>query len=77
MDEPISMEEALASDDKKKWEVAINDELSSMGENNSCEVAPKPKDCRIVQTKRIFKTKVEPDESVRFKARLVVKGYTQ
>lgn len=68
IDEPISMEEALASDDNKKWEVAINDELSSMGENNSCEVAPKSKDCRIIQTKRIFKTKVEPDESVRFRA---------
>lgn len=76
-DEPNSIEEALASKEKCKWQEAINSEFSSIEENLTWIVVEKPEKCNLIKTKWVFKKKKEHDDTIRYKARLVVKGYTQ
>ncbi|KAL0419100.1 UNVERIFIED_CONTAM: Retrovirus-related Pol polyprotein from transposon TNT 1-94, partial [Sesamum radiatum] len=74
--EPSSVEEALKSENSKKWLSAMAEEMKSLKDNNTWVLVPKPKTCSVVDCKWIFKIK-EEDTSKRFKARLVAKGFTQ
>ncbi|KAL0349272.1 UNVERIFIED_CONTAM: Retrovirus-related Pol polyprotein from transposon TNT 1-94 [Sesamum angustifolium] len=74
--EPSSVEEALKSENSKKWLSAMAEEMKSLKDNNTWVLVPKQKTCSVVDCKWIFKMK-EEDTSKIFKARLVAKGFSQ
>lgn len=56
----------------------MDDEMSSLAENNIWELVNRSKGKRIVQNRWILRIKTTADRTRgRFKARLVAKGYTQ
>ncbi|XP_048131572.1 uncharacterized protein LOC125314133 [Rhodamnia argentea] len=56
----------------------MEDELSMIRKNKTWELVDKPKDRKVIGVKWVFKTKLNADGSInKYKARLVVKGYTQ
>ena len=73
--EPQSYTEAMS--DSTKWRAAIKSELDFYIENETWEAGElHPGRCEI-SSKWVFKTKVNADGSLRYKARLVVRGFEQ
>ena len=75
--EPESFDEALQVEDSIKWEQAMDDEIRSPEKNDTWVLTELPAGKRALLNKWVFKIKTEPDVKRRFKARLVVKGYSQ
>ena len=72
--DPNTYEEAMASDEKELWKVAIREECTSIIRNKTFT----PTDSissRPIGSKWVFKTKRNPDGTIRHKVRLVIKGY--
>ena len=76
MGEPESVDEALQVEDLIKWEQAMDDEMRSL-EKNDTWVLRLPAGKRALLNKWVFRIKTEPNGKRRFKARSVVKGYSQ
>lgn len=73
--EPAGFEEAKLD---KNWMVAMKEELHMFEKNNTCQLVEIPQDRKVNGVKWVFKTKFNVDGSInKFKARLVVKGYSQ
>ena len=72
-----SFGEALEVEDSTKWEQAMDDEMSSLQKNNTWVLTELPTRKRALLNKWVFRIKAEPDGRRRFKARLVVKEYSQ
>lgn len=62
--------------DKAEWRKAIQEEVDALIENETWSVVDMPKGARLIDTKWVFKIKNEPT-GIRYKARLVVRGYRQ
>ncbi|GBP67411.1 Retrovirus-related Pol polyprotein from transposon TNT 1-94 [Eumeta japonica] len=78
LNDPVTVQEALQRSFRDKWIAAMNEELEAFKENNAwTEVDKVPSDKTIIQCKWVFKTKLESDNIVRYRARLVAKGFTQ
>ena len=75
--EPESFDEALQVEDSIKWEQAMDDEMRSLEKNDTWVLTELPAGKRALLNKWVFRIKSEPDGKRRFKARLVVKGYSQ
>ena len=75
-DEPQTLTEALDRD-PVEWRKAVEDELRSHAENETWEPAQLPPGRDAISSKWVFKTKVNADGSLRYKARLVVRGFEQ
>ena len=76
--DPSSVREALESPDRDSWIEAMRDELQAFEDNDAwVPVDALPSDKTLVQCKWVFKKKVDSDNSVRYKARLVAQGFTQ
>lgn len=76
--EPQTFKEAMESKEKKKWIIAMKEEMKSLNENETWKMVPLPKGRKAISCKWIYKIKRNPDGSVeRYKARLVIKGYSQ
>lgn len=76
--EPENYKEAINSSNKEKWLEAMLSEVNSLKENQTWDLINLPKGRRALPCKWVFKIKTNPDGSVdKFKARLVVKGYSQ
>ena len=70
--------EAIMSKDRSKWEEAMNEEISSLAENNVWKLVSLPPNCKAIDSRWVFRVKQKADSSVdRYKARLVAKGFTQ
>jgi hypothetical protein len=77
-EDPKTYEEAMRSIDASFWKDAVNSELESIMSNNTWELVDLPKGFKPINSKWVFRRKLRPDGTIeRFKARLVVKGYTQ
>ena len=76
--EPCSYEEAVESKDHQKWMQAMIEEIDSLLKNGTWVLVERPDGRRVVSCKWIFKRKLEAagTEKVRFKARLVARGFT-
>jgi hypothetical protein len=60
------------------WKASIQEELESIYENNVWEPVPKPKECKPIGCRYVFKKKFDENGNVaRYKTRLVAKGYAQ
>lgn len=78
LSDPVSVQQALQSPDKDKWIAAMQEELQSFEENNAWVVVDEvPQGKSLVQCKWVYKRKLNSDNSVRYRARLVAKGFTQ
>ena len=74
-EEPKIIEEALKHSD---WIVAMQEELNQFEKNKVWELVPPPEDKSVIETKWVFRNKMDEDGVVvRNKARLVAKGYSQ
>ena len=72
---PSSVEEALSN---PKWATAMQEELEALKKNNTWKLVPLPRGKKVVGCKWVFSIKHKADGSIdRYKARLVVKGFTQ
>ena len=77
-EKPESYQEVLLHDEKKEWLRAMHEEMKSLHKNNTYELIELPKGKRALKNKWVLKRKPEPNRSLpRYKARLVVKGFSQ
>ena len=64
-------------DDSIKWEQAMDDDMRSLEKNDTGVLTELLSGKRALLNKWVFRIKTEPDGKIRFKAHLVVKGYSQ
>ena len=77
-DEPRNVIEALSGLDKENWTKAMEEEMESMRSNQVWELVDLPKGRKAIGNKWVLKIKRKADGTIdKYKARLVVKGYTQ
>ena len=77
-DAPLSYAAAQRSADNAKWEEAMQEELTGLQAQGTWKVVDIPPDANLMRSKWVFKKKTDKDGNiVRYRARLVVKGYTQ
>ena len=61
---------------KNEWYKAMQEELKSLHENHTFELVKLPKGKRTLTNKWVYKLKMEESSlQLRYKARLVVKGF--
>lgn len=76
--EPRTIKEALASPESELWRAAVEEELQSHKENCTWNIVSLPHGRKTIGCKWIFKRNIdETGKVVRYKARLVVQGFTQ
>jgi hypothetical protein len=77
--EPSTYTKAVVSGDREKWVVAMQEEMQSLEKNGTWDIVRLPAGKKAVRCKWIFKRKEgsSPSEANRFKATLVVKGFSQ
>lgn len=75
---PQTYEEAEERPDRKNWKEAIEQEMKSLIENDTWEIADLPPGARAIDGKWVFKLKRKADGSIeKYKARMVAKGCAQ
>jgi transposase InsO family protein len=77
--DPLSYKDAM-NQDPDNWLPAVEDELKSHDENGTWsvqEISLLANDCKPIPGKWVFKRKLLPDGGIRFKARLVIRGFLQ
>ena len=75
---PQSVQEALGSPQKEKWQEAMDSEMKSLRENGVYELVDKPAGKKIVKSKWVLRVKTNAKGGIeKFKARVVAKGYSQ
>mmetsp|Transcript_10215 Transcript_10215/g.20434 ORF Transcript_10215/g.20434 Transcript_10215/m.20434 type:complete len:1162 (-) Transcript_10215:305-3790(-) len=77
-DVPISLPDAKLRKDAKKWIECTTDEHNSLKEMNVYEVVDLPEGRQAIQTKIVYKLKLdEANNPLRYKARICAKGFQQ
>jgi hypothetical protein len=77
-DEPLTHEQAMKSEQREAWRDAEQSEISSLKKNKVFKVVSRPSNRKIIPCKWIYKIKTDSTgKPVRYKARLVIKGYHQ
>jgi len=79
--DPTSYHEAVNGEYASSWIEAMNSEINSLLENGTWAGASlvdlKDANSNTIGSKWVFRTKLNPDNTIRYKARLVIKGYEQ
>ena len=76
--EPLTLEEALKSPYRDNWKKAMEEELNSMKKHGVWTLTEPSSDHKPIGCRWVFKLKTNPKGEIdRFRARLVVKGYSQ
>lgn len=76
--EPKTFAEAMQCQYKQKWVEAMQDEISSLQENNTWTLKGLPDGRKAIGCKWVFKIKRDANGNIqRFKARLVAQGFSQ
>ena len=78
---PLTLEEALQLPDAPRWKDAWDEEMTKLQSRSTWKVCTSskdiPSDQKPIKSKYIFKIKVNPDGSLRYKVRLCACGYSQ
>ena len=78
---PTTYAVAVNSKEKEMWKHAIQEELNSMRENKVWESVDRPKEKingrkpNTIDSRWLFKKKVETERNIKYKARLVIRGF--
>jgi hypothetical protein len=76
-DEPSCYQEAVKGSNNDKWKEAMKDEMKALERNATWDPVELPRDRKTVGCKWVYKLKKGVDDKLeRYKARLVVKGYS-
>jgi len=79
--DPFTYTEAMESPQRNHWKTAMEEESTSILLNNTFSALnsreARQLKVRPIGSKWVYKTKHNPDGSIRYKARLVIKGYEQ
>lgn len=76
--EPVTVHEAMNSENATEWTKAMSDEYQSLIKNKTWVLVDPPSNKPIVRNKWVFKIKRGPNGEIsRYKCRLVAKGYSQ
>jgi len=76
--EPSTFHEAIKSTDVSMWMTAMQEEIEALHKNNTWDLVPLPQGRKAISNKWVYKIKRDSNDQVeRYRARLVVKGYTQ
>lgn len=76
--EPENYNQAVKCDEKEKWLIAMKEEFNSLIQNKTWELIEKPKNASVIDNKWVYKIKYKSNGEIdRYKARLVVRGFTQ
>jgi hypothetical protein len=80
--EPKSFKEALQGNEKEQWTQSIKNEINNFLKRNAWEKVSREKVTmqmkrKLIKTKWIFKKKLLQDGSIKFKSRVVSKGFMQ
>jgi len=77
--EPSTYEKAVNSQECVRWQQVMDKEMTSLAANGTWELVPRPKDQKLIQCKWLYKLKegVSSSEPIKYKARLIAKGFTQ
>jgi hypothetical protein len=78
--DPVTVADALAGPHKLEWQAAMDEEIANLIKFNCFDTVSKAEALktggRLLQSKWVFKTKMQADGSVqRYRARLVAKGF--
>ena len=75
--EPLSYIDAVSGDEKELWVAAINEEITSLNKNETWSLVKKNemKSRNVLTSKWVFKKKTNADGALRYKARLVIRGF--
>lgn len=76
-DDNMTYAEAISGPEKQQWMQAMAEELQSFADNDVWDVVDSPDNVSVVQCKWVLKKKLDCDNKVRYRARLVAKGFTQ
>ena len=63
--------------DKQSWMKAMQEEMNSLQKKKTYELVELPKGKKALRNKWVFKLKKDSEKLVKYKARLVVKGFNQ
>jgi len=76
-DLPKTYDDAITGDDKKHWIPSTEEELHQLRKLGTFTLVVRPKDTNLVTSKWVFKKKINVDYTIRYKSRLVARGFTQ
>lgn len=77
-DEPLNYEQAITGPQAEQWKASMREELQALDGQEVFKIVRREPGTRCVGVKWAFKVKTDADNNpVRFKSRLVAKGYTQ
>ncbi len=75
---PQTVEEALKSENTKKWEIAMQEKYNFLVINNTWSLVPLPKGKKPISCKWVFKIKHGVDGEIElYKAKFMAKSFTQ
>lgn len=80
-EDPTNFREAMTSKNKEEWLRAIKEELKSMYDNKAWKLVYRPekivnnRKTNLLDSRWIFKRKIDENGEVKFKARLVIRGF--
>ena len=74
---PQSYPEAITSSEASEWDLAMNNEMQALEENNTFELVSPPKDKKVIGSKWVYAIKTDKNGQDHFKARFVAKGFSQ
>ena len=77
LNKPITYKQAITGKDAAQWLNGMRTEYNSLIENKVWKLVPLPKNRHALKGRWVFKKKRMENEDFLFKARWVVKGYTQ
>ena len=72
-----SFQEVQSYKDKQSWLKAMHEEMNSLNKNKTYNLVEFPKGKKVLRNKWVFKLTKDGDKLVKYKARLVVKGFSQ
>ena len=75
--EPKSVKEALNSPEHIHWKQAMENEILAMKGNDVWDLCELPQNAKTIDSKWVFRKKVDASGHAKYKARLVAKGFTQ
>ena len=75
--EPESVEEVQSHIDKDCWIKAMREEINSLWKNDTYDLTELPKGRKVLKNKWVFKLNNDDEKLLKYKARLVVKGFGQ